>query len=175
MHESIDLYRFLFGSKISLCALVLPERVKLANEKLAARDERMRRFIEDGIKIFDMLEHQVANDELERSGADGPGFRQISPNKKHVIGSYFHHRLSQHSRRKIQRQDFATDTIEKCSVLTGSTSQLEDVLIITIAERTLRRNFIEVACTVPIGIVSRRPARVCVLNFHRYNGISNIT
>ena len=36
MYERIDFYRLLLVAKISLRALVLPERVKLAHEKLAA-------------------------------------------------------------------------------------------------------------------------------------------
>ena len=39
MYEGIDFHCFLFVAKISLCALVLPERVQLTHEELAAGHE----------------------------------------------------------------------------------------------------------------------------------------
>src|SRR5215217_7395769 len=103
MDEGLDFYGFLVLPKIGLCTLVLPERVKLADEKLAACDERLRRFIENGIEILDVLEHKVTNDELERSSFRRPWFRQVGTDEEHVVCFYFRPRLQQHSRREVQR------------------------------------------------------------------------
>ena len=80
MHESWNLGRLFIPSKIGLGALVLPERMKFANEKRSSVNQCPKRLGEHERKLSDMLKHQVANNQIDRPIVTRPWL----PNVGHV-------------------------------------------------------------------------------------------
>ena len=65
MRESRYVLRVARTLKARLCAQVLTKRMKLTNKKPSACNQHARRFSENEIEIFDVFEHQIADDQIE--------------------------------------------------------------------------------------------------------------
>ena len=98
MDKSRNLYRFLVMLKPGFGPLVLPEGMKLGNEKEPALDQTARCFREYVGEVFNVLEHEVAYDKVGETVYQRPWFREIGGGEGHIVHTWLcprprHHRL----------------------------------------------------------------------------------
>ncbi len=72
MDESGDPDGFPSAPEVRLDPLILPIRVKLADEKPAAGHQSPRRLRKYEIQVFDVLQDEIAGDEIEGTRLEGP-------------------------------------------------------------------------------------------------------
>ena len=112
--------------KTSLHALILPERVQLADKTSTAIDQHTGSFCKDKPKIAEVFEHQIAGDQIDRGIRDGPSFSYIGEREGYIFAGALLLSLFDHCRRKIDGIYPFGDFAQPASVLSGAAANLEN-------------------------------------------------
>ena len=148
---------FRSAPEVRLDPLILPIRVKLADEEPAAGHQSPRRLRKHEIQILDVLQDEIAGDEIERTRFEGPRPRQIGDDVPNVDRGRFRSRPVDHGFRKIQAQDVRADPGEKRRVLAGPAADLENRPEAQPGQDRFGDGPVEIAGEVAVGIICVRP------------------
>jgi hypothetical protein len=97
MHERLNLNRFLPALEIGFGPLVLSERMKFADEKLATCHQRAMGLRKDDCQVANMFQHQVTDNQVDGFSFTRPGLSQIGYGEQYMVGTYFTFRLFEHT------------------------------------------------------------------------------
>ena len=166
MYERRNRDRLGISFKTSLHALVLPERMQLADKASAASDQHAGSFGKDKAKIADVFEYQIAGDQIDRGLRDGPSLSDIGEREGYIFAGALLLSLLDHRCRKIDGLYLCGDFAQPASVLSGAAANFENRFAVTILQSRSGDLLVKVAREISIFIISSRPKLVSCIDFH---------
>jgi len=153
MHVRRNLNCFVVPFKAGLHAFILSKRMKLADKEVTTSDQYARGLTKNETEILNMLEHEIAGDQIGPMIFNWPWLRDIRNYEHQIIKCVLLSGLLDHRRREIDRLNLLTDLAQKRSVLSSPTADLENRLAATIIECLSRDLFVQIAREISITII----------------------